>query len=113
MDSTSTLPIIKDKLKGMKFELDRKVNYDPKQVISQRKESCRMRSFEHQNGEELEAKANVEYIEKDLEEDSSEKRKEKGTETQILVEPSSKKAFNICNRDGGRCSQQKGYVFCL
>lgn len=30
VDSTSALPIIQDILKTMKFELDRKVNYDPK-----------------------------------------------------------------------------------
>ena len=61
VDSTSALQIDQDILKSMKFELDRKVNYDPKQFISHRKVSCGIGSFEHQNDEELEAKANVEY----------------------------------------------------
>ena len=77
VDSTSALPIIQDILKSIKFELDRKVNYDPKQVISQRKASCIICSFEHQNDEEPAAKANVEYTEQDLEEDNNEKMKEK------------------------------------
>ena len=88
-NSTSALPIIQDILKSMKFELDRKVNYDPKKVISERKASYRIGSFEHQNDEELAAKANVEYTEQNLEEYNSEKRKEKEPETQILGETSS------------------------
>ena len=89
MDSTLDLPIIQYILKSMKFELDRKVNYDPKQVIYQRKARCRIGSFEHQDDEELETKANEEYTEHALEEDNSEKRKDKDLDTQILVEPSS------------------------
>ena len=61
VDSTSALPTIQDILKSMKCELDRKVNYDPKQVISQRKVSCRIGLVGNQDDDELEAKANAEY----------------------------------------------------
>ena len=59
VDSTSSLPIIQDLLRSMKFDQDRKVNYDPKHIISKRKVSFRLGTFEHEEDQELSVMANA------------------------------------------------------
>ena len=58
VNSTSTLSIIQAILRSMNFQLDKKIKYDPKHVISKRKGSCKIGMHEEQYDEELEAKTN-------------------------------------------------------
>ena len=90
VDSTSALPIFQYFLRIMKFDQDRKVNYDPKHIISKRKLSCKPGAFEHEEDQELSAMANVEFMEKALDEDDIEQRKRKEVEVQLSVEQGSK-----------------------
>ena len=84
---TSTLSIVQAILRSMNFQLDKKTKYDPKNVISQRKESCKLGTYEHQEDEELEAKANHNYIEQFAEKTNSEQRKDKELEIETLIGP--------------------------
>lgn len=61
--STFVLSIVQAILRSMNFQLDKKSKYDPKHVISQRKPRCKIGSYEHQEDEELAAKANHRYLE--------------------------------------------------
>lgn len=49
----------------MNFQLEKKLNYDPKHVISQRKTSARLGTYEHQEDQALAIMANHSYIEQD------------------------------------------------
>ena len=53
VSSTSALSIFQAILRSMIFQLDKKTKYDPKHVISQRKASCKIGTYEHQEDEEL------------------------------------------------------------
>ena len=86
VDSTSSLPIIQDLLRSMKFDQDRKASYDPKHIISKRKVSCKLGTFEHEKDQELSAMANVEFMEQDLDEDDIEQKKRKKVEVHLSVE---------------------------
>ena len=59
--STSDLSIVQAIFRSMNFQLDRKIKYDPKHVISQRKESCKIGTYGHQDDEELATKATQKY----------------------------------------------------
>lgn len=61
VNSTFALLIIQGILRNMNFQLDRKIKYDPKHVISQRKASCKIGTYDHQDDEELEEKDNQKY----------------------------------------------------
>ena len=53
VSSTSSLSIVQAILRSMNFQFDKKTKYDPKHVISQRKESFKIGNYEHQEDEEL------------------------------------------------------------
>ena len=89
VDSTSSLPIIQDLLRIMKFDQDIKVRCDPKHIISKRKVSCKLGTFEHEEDQELSTMANVEFMDQDLDEDDIEQRKRNEVEVQLSVEKGS------------------------
>ena len=66
VNTTSALPSIQNIMKSMNFQLDKKLKYDPKHVISQRKTNSRPGTYEHKEGEVLELMANKSYIEHDV-----------------------------------------------
>ena len=55
----------------MNFQYDKNTKYDPKHVISQRKAVLKIGAYKHKEDEELAAKANHIYTEKDTEMSSS------------------------------------------
>ena len=61
VNSTSALSIIKSILRSMDFQLDKKIKYYHKHFISQRKASCKIGKYEHQDDEELVAKTCQSY----------------------------------------------------
>ena len=61
VNSTVALTIVRSILKSMNFQVDKKAKYDPKHIISQRKLSSRLGTYEHIEDEELAAKANHSY----------------------------------------------------
>ena len=65
VNSTSAITIVQNILRSMNFQFDKKTKYDPKHVISQRKAFFKIGAYEHQEDEELEAKANHSYTEQD------------------------------------------------
>ena len=83
---TSSLSIVQAILRSMNFQLDMKTKYDPKNVISQRKASCKIGTYEHQDDQELDAKANQDYTEQVEEKTNSGQRKDE-LETQTLIDP--------------------------
>ena len=86
VDSTSALPIIQYLLGSMKFDLDRRVSYDPKHIISKRKVSCKLGTFEHEEDQELLAMANSKFMDQYLDEEYIEQRKSKEVEVQLFIE---------------------------
>ena len=87
VNSTSALPIIQAILRSMNFQLDMKIKYDPKHVIYQRKTSYKIGTYEHQDDEELTTKDNRDYTKQVGEQANSEQRKDKESETQTLIDP--------------------------
>jgi hypothetical protein len=63
VSSTSAITIVQNILRSMNFQFDKKTKYDPKQVISQRKEVWKIGAYEHHKDEELVAKASHSYTE--------------------------------------------------
>ena len=74
-------------MRSINFQLNKKIKYDPKHFISQRKASYKICTYEHQDDEELEAKANHDYTEQVAEKANSEQRKYKESEIQTLIDP--------------------------
>ena len=62
VSSTSAIIVVQSILRSMNFHFDKKAKYDPKHIISQRKVASRLGKYEHQEDEELVAKANHNYI---------------------------------------------------
>ena len=62
VDSTATLTIVQNILKSMNLQVDKKDNYDPKHIISQRKTISRLGTYEHVEDEVLALIANHSYI---------------------------------------------------
>ena len=48
VSSTSVVTIVQNILRSMNFQFDKKTKYDPKHVISQRKEVLKIGAYEHQ-----------------------------------------------------------------
>ena len=63
VNTTFSLLIIQNIIKSMNFQLDKKLKYDPKHIISQRKIDSRMGTYEHKEDEALTLMANKSYIE--------------------------------------------------
>jgi hypothetical protein len=61
--SFATLHVVEEILKGLKFEKDQRMNYDPRHIILKRKSSKRCGIFKHQEIEGLRALANLESFE--------------------------------------------------
>ena len=72
VNSTTTLAIVQNILKSMNFQVDKKLNYDPKHIISQRKIASRIGTYEHVEDEVLALIANHSYIEQDVDMSSNE-----------------------------------------
>ena len=53
-------------MKSMNFQVDKKLNYDPKHIISQRKTTSRLGTYEHVENEVLALIPNHSYIEQDV-----------------------------------------------
>ena len=70
----------------MNFHLDKKLKYDPKHVISQRKTTSRLGTYEHKEDEVLALMANESYIEHDIDITGDEREVDKGSEEQIMVD---------------------------
>ena len=66
VNTTYSLPIIQNIMKCINFQLDKKLKYDPKHVISQRKTTSRLGTYEHKEDEVLALMANKIYIENDV-----------------------------------------------
>ena len=64
--SSSTLPVIEKLLKGMKFDEAQSIMYDPRQIISKRKQDNRCGIFKHHEMEKLRAFSNLEIVDKDI-----------------------------------------------
>ena len=62
----------------MNFQLDKKLKYDPKHVISQRKTTSRLGTYEHKKDEVLALMANKSYIEHDVDMTRDEEEVDKG-----------------------------------
>ena len=70
----------------MNFQFDKKAKYDLKHVISQRKSVLKISAYEHQEDEELAAKANNNYIEQDVEMSSSGQEEDKQSKAQTMID---------------------------
>lgn len=79
VNSTASLSIIKDIMKSMNFQLDKKLNYDPKHVISQRKTIARLGTYEHQEDQALAIMDNHSYIEQDVNMSNNDQEEDKGS----------------------------------
>lgn len=77
VSSTSSLSIVQSILISMNFQIGKKTKYDPNHVISQRTASCKIGNYEHQEDEELAAKANHSYSKYIAEKTNSGQRKNK------------------------------------
>jgi hypothetical protein len=86
VNTTSSLSIIQNILKTMNFQFDKKLKYDPKHIISQRKTTSRMGTYEHKHDESLALMANKSYIEDGADMTGDEQEVDKGSEEQTMVE---------------------------
>lgn len=86
VNSTAALSVIQNIMKNMNFQLDKKINYDPKHVISQRKTNSKLGTYEHVENEVLALIANHNYIEQDVNMSSNDQEEEKGLEEQTMVD---------------------------
>ena len=77
---TTALSIIQNIMKSMNFSLEKKINYDPKHVISQSKIVSGLGTYEHVENEVLALIDNHNYIEHEHEED-------KESEEKTMVDP--------------------------
>ena len=87
VSSTSVVTVVQSILRSMNMQFDKKAKYDPKHIISQRKVASRLGTYEHQEDEELAAKANHSYTEKDAEMSNSGQEEDKGLEAQTIIYP--------------------------
>ena len=87
VNSTVALSIIQDIMKSMIFQLDKKLNYDPKHVISKRKTVARLGTYEHQEDQALAVMANHSYIEQDVNMSNNDQEEDKGSQEQEMVDP--------------------------
>ena len=87
VNSTASLLVIQNIMKSMNFQLDKNINYDPKHIISQRKTSSRLGTYEHVENEVLALIANHNYIEKDVNMSSNEQEEDEGSEEKEMVYP--------------------------
>lgn len=87
VNSIATLVVVQNILKGMNFQVDKKLNYDPKHIISQRKTSSRLGNYEYVEDEVLALIANHSYIEHDVDMSSNEQEEHKGSKAQVMVDP--------------------------
>jgi hypothetical protein len=85
LNSIVALPIIQKIMKSMNFQLYKNLNYDPKHVISQRKTTVRLGTYEHQEDQALAIMANHSYIEQDVNMSSNDQEEDKGSEEQQLL----------------------------
>ena len=70
----------------MNFQMDKKINYDPKHIVSQRKTTSRLGTYEHVENEVLALIANCNYIEKDVNMSNNDQEEDKGLEEQAMVD---------------------------
>ena len=87
VNTTSSLSIIQNILKSMNFQLDKKLKYDPKHIISQTKTTLRMGTYEHKEDEALALMANKSYIEHGADMTVDEQEVDKGSEEKTMIEP--------------------------
>ena len=87
VNSNVSLIVVENVLKSMNFQVDKKAEYDPKHIISQRKVASRLVTYEHTKDEELALKANHSYIGEDVEMSSNRKKEDKGSEAQTMIDP--------------------------
>ena len=87
VNSTAALTVVQNILKIMNFQVDKKANYDPKHIISQRKTTSRLGTYEHIEDEELALKSNHSYIEQDVDMSDNEQEEDKGSKAQVMVDP--------------------------
>ena len=67
-------------MKSMNFQVAKKLNYDSKQIISQRKTTSRLGTYEHTEDEALALIANHSYIEQHVNMSRNEQEQDKGSE---------------------------------
>ena len=79
INSTASLTIVQNILKSMNYRVVKKDNYDPKHIISQRKTTYRLGTYEHVEDEKLELKANHSYIKHDVDMSSNQQEEDKGS----------------------------------
>ena len=79
VNSTAALSIIQNIMKSMNFHLDKKLNYDTKNIISQRKIDSRLGTYDHVENEVLALMANHNYIEQDVDMSSNDQNEDKGS----------------------------------
>jgi len=84
VNSTFVVTFFQSILKSMNFQSDKKVKYDPKHIISQRKLAPRLGTCE--NIEDVEAKANHSYTGRDAEMSSSGKKEDKGSKERTMID---------------------------
>ena len=87
VNKTTALTIIHNIIKSMNFQLDKKLKYDPKHVISQRKTTSRLGTYEHKEDEILALMVNKSYIEHGVGMTGDEQEVEKGSEEKTMVDP--------------------------
>ena len=63
VNSISALSVIQNIMKSVNIQLDKKINYDPKHIISKGKTTSRLGTCEHVENEVLTLIANHSYIE--------------------------------------------------
>ena len=71
----------------MNFQVDKKLNYDHKHIISQRKTTSTLGTYEHVEDEVLALIANHSYIEHDVDMSNNDQEEDKGSEAQAMVDP--------------------------
>jgi hypothetical protein len=64
VESSSTIHVVEEILKGLKFEESQRMNYDPRHIILKRKQRNRCGIFEHQEIEGLRALSNLDSFKK-------------------------------------------------
>ena len=74
-------------MKSMNFQVDKNLNYDPNHIISQRKTTSRLGTYEHVENEVLTLIANHSYIEQDVDMSNNEQEEDKGSEEHAMVDP--------------------------
>ena len=74
-------------MKSVNFQRDKRINYDPKHIISQTKTTSRLGTYEHVENEVLALIANHNYIEQDVNMSNNDREEDKGSKEQAMVDP--------------------------